>query len=133
MGRQHLRKIAQREIVVILGLQVMTLAQNVVDLLLGGGGVGSFSHLDQDHTDRARYRLGGAEHLLHRRGERHEDGVVLVLRSGVTDKESAVEALDQLRSDGAVILGTVLNDWKPSKTQTKKSYYYSTFDSYDRT
>jgi len=61
------------------------------------------------------------------------DGVVLVIRSGVTDRASAVEAYDQLRADGAIVLGTVLNDWKPSKAQLKKHQYYTTFDSYDRT
>jgi capsular exopolysaccharide synthesis family protein len=60
------------------------------------------------------------------------DGVVLVLRSGVTEKESAIEALDQLRTDGIVVLGTVLNDWKPSKSEIKARYYYSNFRSYDR-
>jgi polysaccharide biosynthesis transport protein len=60
------------------------------------------------------------------------DGVVLVLRSGVTEKESAIEALNQLRTDGIVVLGTVLNDWKPSKSEIKARYYYSNFRSYDR-
>jgi capsular exopolysaccharide synthesis family protein len=60
------------------------------------------------------------------------DGVVLVLRSGVTEKESASEALDQLRTDGIVVLGTVLNDWKPTKSEIKARYYYSNFRSYDR-
>jgi len=60
------------------------------------------------------------------------DGVVLVLRSGVTEKESASEALEQLRADGIVVLGTVLNDWKPSKSEIKARYYYSNFRSYDR-
>lgn len=52
------------------------------------------------------------------------DGVVLVLRSGVTDKESAAEALDQLRTDRTLVLGTVLNDWKPTKAQARSRYYY---------
>ena len=52
------------------------------------------------------------------------DGVVLILRSGITDKESAAEALSQLRTDGTLVLGTVLNDWKPSKGEAKRRYYY---------
>ena len=61
------------------------------------------------------------------------DGVVLVLRSGVTDKASAVQSLNQLREDGVFVLGTVLNDWKPSKAHIQKNYYYSACDTYDRT
>ena len=61
------------------------------------------------------------------------DGIVLVLRSGITDKESAIDALDRLRADKTVILGTVLNDWKPTKSEVKKSHYYSALDTYDRT
>jgi polysaccharide biosynthesis transport protein len=53
------------------------------------------------------------------------DGVVLVLRSGLTDKDRALEALDQLRADGTIVLGTVLNDWKLSKSEAKRKYYYS--------
>lgn len=60
------------------------------------------------------------------------DGIVLVLRSGVTEKDSVVETLDQLRADRAVVLGTVFNDWKPTKSQAKARYYYSALDSYER-
>lgn len=60
------------------------------------------------------------------------DGVILVLRIGVTDRRSATEALDQLRRDKTPILGTVLNDWKPSKSELRRRYYYSTYGSSDR-
>ena len=57
------------------------------------------------------------------------DGVVLVIRVGVTNKSSVEEALEQLRSDRTVVLGTVLNDWTPTKVEAKNLYYYSQFDS----
>ena len=52
------------------------------------------------------------------------DGVVLVLRAGITDKNSAQEALEQIQSDNTMILGTVLNDWKGS-SKSDMSYYYT--------
>lgn len=52
------------------------------------------------------------------------DGVVLVLRSGVTDRKSALEAYRCLHEDGANILGTVLNDWQPSRKKTDTYYGY---------
>jgi len=51
------------------------------------------------------------------------DGVILVIRSGVTDKENALEACAQLQDDGLKILGTVLNDWNPGGAM-KRHYYY---------
>ena len=60
------------------------------------------------------------------------DGVVLVLRSGVTAKDTVMTALDQLNADHVVILGTLLNDWKPTKSTAKYNAYYTTFESYDR-
>lgn len=52
------------------------------------------------------------------------DGVVLVLRDSVTEEQSALRAYQHLREDGAVLLGTVLNDWKPAHGETQYSYYY---------
>lgn len=41
------------------------------------------------------------------------DGVVLVIRSGQTSRESALAAKRQLAEDGIPIIGTALNDWNP--------------------
>jgi len=41
------------------------------------------------------------------------DGVVMVLRSGITDRESAVAARTRLAEDGIRIFGIILNDWTP--------------------
>jgi Mrp family chromosome partitioning ATPase len=55
------------------------------------------------------------------------DGVLLVLRSGVTEKESAMAARAQLLQDRAELLGTILNDWDPrlSGPAAYSSYYRS--------
>jgi capsular exopolysaccharide synthesis family protein len=41
------------------------------------------------------------------------DGVVLVIRSGQTSRESALAAKRQLAEDGIPIIGMALNDWNP--------------------
>jgi capsular exopolysaccharide synthesis family protein len=41
------------------------------------------------------------------------DGTILVVRAGVTDPEDAIEAKSLLESDGAHLLGIVLNSWNP--------------------
>lgn len=53
------------------------------------------------------------------------DGIILVLRSGSTDRESALEACHRIQDDGLVLLGTVLNDWNPGKSHMKRHYYYN--------
>lgn len=56
---------------------------------------------------------------------RYADGVILVVRSGVTDRESAVAAREQLAQDHIEVLGTVLNDWdaKGGDANSFNSYY----------
>jgi succinoglycan biosynthesis transport protein ExoP len=56
---------------------------------------------------------------------RHADGVILVVRSGVTGRESAVAAREQLAQDQIEVLGTVLNDWdaKGGDASTFNAYY----------
>ena len=39
------------------------------------------------------------------------DGVVLVVRSGATDRRAAKDAMTRLQQDGIPVLGTVLNRW----------------------
>lgn len=50
------------------------------------------------------------------------DGVVLVVRAGQTDRDSAREAMQQLATVGARVLGTVLND--PDATLAQRKGYY---------
>jgi polysaccharide biosynthesis transport protein len=54
------------------------------------------------------------------------DGVILVLRSGVTDRESTNQALELLRADEVPILGTILNDWKGKRPQVYGYYQHPT-------
>jgi succinoglycan biosynthesis transport protein ExoP len=44
------------------------------------------------------------------------DGVILVVRSAKTTKETAATASQRLVDDGTRVLGTVLNEWDPRKT-----------------
>lgn len=54
------------------------------------------------------------------------DGVILVVRSGATERESAMASSQRLLQDGIPVLGTVLNDWDPKTMQGRYMYnrYY---------
>lgn len=52
------------------------------------------------------------------------DGVILLIRVGVTTKSAAKTAQERLRLVGARILGTVLNDPKEMLESTEEYYYY---------
>ncbi len=58
------------------------------------------------------------------------DGVILVVRSARTTKETAAAAGQRLAEDGTRVLGTVLNEWDPRKTSHTgyeygyRPYYY---------
>ncbi len=56
------------------------------------------------------------------------DALILVLRSGVTKRESAMEAYQQIQEDGLTLLGTVLTDYDMSSDR-KRQYYYDYGDS----
>ncbi len=55
---------------------------------------------------------------------RHSDGVVLVVRSGVTTREGASTACQRFLADGIPVLGTILNDWTPADASALGYYYY---------
>jgi Mrp family chromosome partitioning ATPase len=44
------------------------------------------------------------------------DGVVLVVRSADTVRYAAIAAKQRLMEDGTRVLGTILNQWDPRKT-----------------
>ncbi len=52
------------------------------------------------------------------------DGVVLVIRSGVTQREAVVRAIDQLRRVEAPMLGILLNDLRVGDMYGSYYYYY---------
>jgi succinoglycan biosynthesis transport protein ExoP len=56
------------------------------------------------------------------------DAAILVLRSGVTVRKSALEAHRRMQEDGLFLLGTVLTGWEASSSQLKKHYYYDYVD-----
>ena len=61
------------------------------------------------------------------------DGVILVLRSGMTDKSRAVMARDQLAMDGIEVIGAILNDWDPDTAESSKyDSYYSAYMQYQK-
>ena len=55
---------------------------------------------------------------------RHSDGVVLVVRAGVTTREGAAAACEKFLSDGIPVLGTILNDWNPADSSVQAYYNY---------
>ncbi len=52
------------------------------------------------------------------------DGVILVVRSTETMRHAAVAAKQRLAGDGTRILGTILNQWDPRKTDNYSSSYW---------
>ncbi|OPZ64679.1 MAG: Tyrosine-protein kinase YwqD [bacterium ADurb.Bin478] len=52
------------------------------------------------------------------------DGVLLVIRSGVTEKEAVARAFDQLKKVNAPIMGAVLNSIKAADVYGSYYYYY---------
>lgn len=60
----------------------------------------------------------------------YADAVLLILRAGVTTREQAIMARDLFDHDRVAILGTVLNDFDPSKEG--RFDYYKSYYSYHR-
>jgi polysaccharide biosynthesis transport protein len=60
------------------------------------------------------------------------DAVLLVVRSVHTDRELATTACEQLRDDGAPLLGTILNDWNPRKAGAAGGHAKEYISSYRR-
>ena len=56
------------------------------------------------------------------------DAAILVLRSGVTARKSALEAHRRMQEDGLFVLGTVLTGWEASNSYLKRHYYYDYVD-----
>jgi capsular exopolysaccharide synthesis family protein len=52
------------------------------------------------------------------------DGVVLVIRAGMTTRDAAVAVSERLKQDGVPLLGTVMNDWDPKHSPAGYYGYY---------
>ena len=59
---------------------------------------------------------------------RLSDGIIMVLRSGVTSRDAALLAKRRFAEDGLPILGTILNGWNPNTPGY--SYYRSYYAGY---
>jgi capsular exopolysaccharide synthesis family protein len=55
---------------------------------------------------------------------KYSDGVVLVLRSGITTREGASAACHLFLEDGVPVLGSILNDWAPRDGGGQDHHYY---------
>lgn len=60
------------------------------------------------------------------------DGIVLVLRSGSSTRDSALGAKLRLFEDGVHVIGAVMNDWNPKKGTGARYGYYKAYSKYDR-
>jgi capsular exopolysaccharide synthesis family protein len=60
---------------------------------------------------------------------KHADGIVLIVRAGVTTREGASAACERFLSDGIPVLGTILNDWTPQDDSGMAYYYYDRYSS----
>ncbi len=56
---------------------------------------------------------------------KHSDGVVLIVRSGITTQENAARVCERFLEDGVQVLGTILNDWAPRDKSPHGYHYYS--------
>ncbi len=54
---------------------------------------------------------------------RHTDGVIFVVRAGVTSQDDLMGSIEQLVHDGIDLFGTILNDWTPPSA--KSGHYYA--------
>lgn len=59
------------------------------------------------------------------------DGVVLVVRAGITNREGVAAACRRFQDDGIEVLGTILNDWTP-KESGAQGYYSSWYGAYGK-
>jgi succinoglycan biosynthesis transport protein ExoP len=55
---------------------------------------------------------------------KHSDGVVLIVRAGITTRDGAASACQRFLDDGIPVLGTILNDWTPSAGAMQGYYQY---------
>lgn len=52
------------------------------------------------------------------------EGTILVLRAGVTAQQTALQAFQRFADDGTPLIGTILNDWTPPRSETDRYYKY---------
>src|SRR5262249_42892175 len=52
------------------------------------------------------------------------DAVILIVRAGKTSREAASAVAEKFRQDGTLVLGVLLNDWKPVAGDTVYGHRY---------
>lgn len=99
-----------------------TTAVPVATLLHSDRLAGLFEHFRSEYDlvliDSAPLLLVPESRIL----ARSTDGLVLVLRAGATTPEMALAARRRALEDGTLLVGTVLNDWKPDTTDYYRYY-----------
>ncbi len=61
------------------------------------------------------------------------DGVILIVRSGISSRENVQATAQRIAEDGIPIVGTILNDWQPGpRGSAASNYYYDSYSSYER-
>jgi succinoglycan biosynthesis transport protein ExoP len=55
---------------------------------------------------------------------KHADGIVLVVRAGMTTRQGASDACERFLNDGIPVLGTIFNDWSAGAGEDKAYYAY---------
>jgi Mrp family chromosome partitioning ATPase len=55
---------------------------------------------------------------------KYSDGVVLIVRCGITTRATASTACQRFLDDGIPVLGTILNDWAPRVSGAQDRYLY---------
>jgi Mrp family chromosome partitioning ATPase len=55
------------------------------------------------------------------------DGVILVFRAGVTDRDDAADVCARIENDNITLVGTILNDFKAGKNG-RRGHYSSYFE-----
>lgn len=58
------------------------------------------------------------------------DGVVLIVRSGFTTRDSALAAKQRFTEDGARVLGSILNHWNPATAASAHAHGYHYYHKY---
>ena len=98
--------------------------EEVVELLHSGAATGLVSRLSNEFD----VVLIDTPPMLHMADARilaaNTDGVILVFRAGLTGRDQAADAVDLFENDQVPLIGTILNDFNPSR-EGQKNYYRS--------
>ena len=99
-------------------------SEEVVELLHSGAANALFKRLSQEFD----VVLIDTPPMLHMADARilaaNTDGVILVFRAGITGRDQAADAVDLFTNDQVPLIGSILNDFNPSR-EGQRNYYQS--------